>query len=150
MFKSVLLCFICMSVCLIPLGDAGDKCVSGRGKLICKRNPKAVDTTEIRLWDKDGSTVLGMFDPDDLMGIGVPEDDGRFVIDGCASDRDWLPFWKNDPDPYLEIRHTCRLSYGETFHIEGPLIKFLPDNTDFGVIDLDLDRCFQNINIKNS
>ncbi|OUC43142.1 putative trp operon repressor [Trichinella nativa] len=134
----VFLCFICMFVCLIPLGDAGDKCVSGRGKLICKRNPKAVDTTEIRLWDKDGSIVLGMFDPDDLMGIGVPDDDGRFVIDGCASDRDWLPFWKNDPDPYLEIRHTCRLSYGETFHIEGPLIKFLPDNTDFGVIDLDV------------
>ncbi|KRX81091.1 Coatomer subunit gamma-2 [Trichinella sp. T6] len=138
MFKCVFLCFICMFVCLIPLGDAGDKCVSGRGKLICKRNPKAVDTTEIRLWDKDGSIVLGMFDPDDLMGIGVPDDDGRFVIDGCASDRDWLPFWKNDPDPYLEIRHTCRLSYGETFHIEGPLIKFLPDNTDFGVIDLDV------------
>ncbi|KRY75928.1 Coatomer subunit gamma-2, partial [Trichinella pseudospiralis] len=66
--------------------------------------------------------------------IGVPDDDGRFVIEGCASDRDWLPFWKNDPDPYLEIRHTCRLSYGETFHIEGPLIKFLPDNTDFGAI----------------
>ncbi|KRZ26940.1 Coatomer subunit gamma-2 [Trichinella pseudospiralis] len=138
MFSSVFLCFISMLVCLFPFGDAGDKCVSGHGKLICKQNPRAVDSTEIRLWDKDGSTVLGMFDPDDLMGIGVPDDDGRFVIEGCASDRDWLPFWKNDPDPYLEIRHTCRLSYGETFHIEGPLIKFLPDNTDFGVIDLDM------------
>jgi hypothetical protein len=43
------------------------------------------------------------WESDDSMGHTISDEDGNFVIEGCADD---LGSW-NDPDPYLIIEHRC-------------------------------------------
>jgi hypothetical protein len=58
---------------------------------------------QIRVWDRDGPGPLQMIDPDDLMGVTFSNDDGRFQLDGCGDDFDWIPGVKNVPEPYIEV-----------------------------------------------
>jgi hypothetical protein len=44
-----------------------------------------------------------MLDPDDLMGVTFTNDDGRFQLDGCGDDFDWIPGIKNSIEPYIKV-----------------------------------------------
>uniref|UniRef100_A0A5S6Q339 Transthyretin-like family protein n=1 Tax=Trichuris muris TaxID=70415 RepID=A0A5S6Q339_TRIMR len=116
--------------------ECAQKCVEAKGKLYCRSNPLSVSNAEVRLYDKDGTGILQALDPDDLMGVAVPEEDGSFKIHGCADDADWIPSIPNVPDPYLQIRHSCKSYKDETLVLDKG-IKFFPEVTNFGVIDLD-------------
>ena len=53
--------------------------------------------------DRDGYGPLTMLDPDDLMGVTFTNDDGRFQLDGCGDDFDWIPGIKNSIEPYIKV-----------------------------------------------
>ncbi|CDW55058.1 DUF290 domain containing protein [Trichuris trichiura] len=120
--------------------QCAQKCVEATGKLYCRRNPAALTTAEVRLYDRDGRGLLQVFDPDDLMGLvgiySLPADDGTFKIHGCGDDADWVPSVPNLPDPYVQIRHSCKSPQGDILELHKG-IKFFPEKTELGIIDLD-------------
>ena len=95
--------------------------------------------------DRDGPpndspfSFLDGLDRDDLMGIGYPDEDGQFRVDGCAGDFDWF-FTNNDPDPYIVMFHKCGLTDRKEVKIME-FRTFVPDTFNVteavGVIRLD-------------
>lgn len=35
--------------------------------------------------------------------VTFTSDDGRFSLDGCGDDFDWIPAIKNKPEPYIQV-----------------------------------------------
>ncbi|VDO95065.1 unnamed protein product [Soboliphyme baturini] len=114
---------------------AAHKCVYGRGRLVCNKNPAAAASAAVRIWDRDGIGFFSTFDPPDLMAYAKPDANGFFSLRGCGDDFDWLPGVKNNPDPYLEVVHRCN-GEEQTMHYDQPVV-FLPESMDFSQIILD-------------
>ncbi|VDO60576.1 unnamed protein product [Heligmosomoides polygyrus] len=71
-----------------------------------------------------------------LFSVTFTTEDGRFQLDGCGDDFDWVPGLSNKPEPYVEIRHYCNSDVGETITL--PEFKvFVPKTYELGVIILD-------------
>lgn len=49
--------------------------------------------------------------------VTFSNEEGRFSLDGCADDFDWLPGVPNVPEPYIKIRHYCNKEQGETIEL---------------------------------
>ncbi|EPB77160.1 Transthyretin-like family protein [Ancylostoma ceylanicum] len=121
---------------LIPLSLAGKDCVWILGRVQCEHDPTKNLNVEVRVWDRDSFGPFKLIDPDDLMGVTFTNEDGRFQLDGCGDDFDWIPGLNNKPEPYVEIRHYCNNDEGEV--ITMPEFKvFVPDTYDIGTIILD-------------
>uniref|UniRef100_A0A8R1I343 Transthyretin-like protein 52 n=2 Tax=Caenorhabditis japonica TaxID=281687 RepID=A0A8R1I343_CAEJA len=125
---------LCVSLFSVSL--AGRECVWVLGKVECQRDPTKNLNVEIRVWDRDGPGPLQLIDPDDLMGVTFSNDDGRFQLDGCGDDFDWIPGVKNVPEPYIEVRHYCNDEKGEMFQLPE-FSTFVPNTYDIGTIVLD-------------
>ncbi|CAP24305.2 Protein CBR-TTR-53 [Caenorhabditis briggsae] len=128
------LIYLCISI--FPLSLAGRECVWVLGKVECQSDPTKNLNVEVRVWDRDGPGPLQMIDPDDLMGVTFSNDDGRFQLDGCGDDFDWIPGIKNVPEPYIEIRHYCNSEKGDIFQLPE-FSTFVPNTYDIGTIVLD-------------
>lgn len=102
---------------------AREECLLGEGYLKCSHDPDKAQNIAIQLMDKD------RLDSDDKMGIGISDEKGKFVIQGCASD---FGPW-NSPDPYLVIYHTCNRPEGEIFRMDLER-KFFPKHLEIGEI----------------
>ncbi|CAD6198119.1 unnamed protein product [Caenorhabditis auriculariae] len=114
----------------------GRECVWVLGKVECQADPAKNLNVEIRVWDRDSFGPLKLIDPDDLMGVTFTNDDGRFQLDGCGDDFDWIPGVKNAPEPYIEIRHYCNNPKGETITLPE-FNEFVPNTHDVGTLVLD-------------
>uniref|UniRef100_A0A0K0DJQ4 Transthyretin-like family protein n=1 Tax=Angiostrongylus cantonensis TaxID=6313 RepID=A0A0K0DJQ4_ANGCA len=100
MFQMV---FLLLCVLLIPLSFAGKECVWILGRVQCERDSTKNLNVEIRVWDRDAPGPFKLIDPDDLMGVTFSTDDGRFQLDGCGDDFDWIPGLSNKPEPYVQV-----------------------------------------------
>ncbi|VDL81199.1 unnamed protein product [Nippostrongylus brasiliensis] len=121
---------------LVAVSSADKECVWIMGRVQCERDPSKNLNVEVRVWDRDSFGPLKLLDPDDLMGVTFTTEDGRFQLDGCGDDFDWIPGLRNKPEPYVEIRHYCNNDTGET--ITMPEFKvFVPKTHDMGIIVLD-------------
>ncbi|KAF8374339.1 ttr-53 [Pristionchus pacificus] len=124
---------------LIVLSQAGHGCVWIVGKVQCEKDHTKSTNVEIRVLDRDSVFPFSFIDPDDLMGVTFSNEEGRFSLDGCADDFDWLPGVPNVPEPYIKIRHYCNKEQGET--IELPEFNvFTPNTYDLGTIILDTQK----------
>ncbi|CAD5228659.1 unnamed protein product [Bursaphelenchus xylophilus] len=121
---------------LILISEAAHKCVWVTGVLKCRKNPRNHANVEVRVYDKDGISILQAIDPDDIMGVTFTDEDGTFKLDGCGDDFDWLPGVPNVPEPYLQIRHFCNSEKGETIRLPE-FDVFVPDTYDVGILELD-------------
>ncbi|VDM57551.1 unnamed protein product [Angiostrongylus costaricensis] len=128
--------FLLFCILLIPLSFAGKECVWILGRVQCERDPTKNLNVEIRVWDRDAPGPLKLIDPDDLMGVTFSADDGRFQLDGCGDDFDWIPGLSNKPEPYVEIRHYCNSDEGEVISLPEFRV-FVPKTHDMGTIVLD-------------
>ncbi|KAE9421774.1 hypothetical protein Angca_000713, partial [Angiostrongylus cantonensis] len=63
-------------------------------------------------------------------------DDGRFQLDGCGDDFDWIPGLSNKPEPYVQIRHYCNSDEGEVITLPEFRV-YVPKTHDMGTIILD-------------
>ncbi|VDM75867.1 unnamed protein product [Strongylus vulgaris] len=71
-----------------------------------------------------------------LFRVTFSNEDGRFQLDGCGDDFDWIPGLNNKIEPYIEIRHFCNNDEGEIITL--PQFKvFVPETYDVGTIVLD-------------
>ncbi|KHJ78155.1 Transthyretin-like family protein, partial [Oesophagostomum dentatum] len=60
--------------------------------------------------------------------VTFSNEDGRFQLDGCGDDFDWIPGLNNKIEPYVEIRHFCNNDVGETITL--PQFKvFVPETS---------------------
>ncbi|KAI6212059.1 hypothetical protein M3Y96_00500100 [Aphelenchoides besseyi] len=131
---SLLLFVMCLS--FLHQTIATHKCVWVTGVLRCNRNEKNHMNVEVRVYDKDGFSIFQAIDPDDQMGVTFTDSDGKFHLDGCGDDFNWLPGVPNLPDPYVTIKHYCNSPKGET--IKFPEFDtFAPNSHDLGIIVLD-------------
>jgi hypothetical protein len=118
------------------VADATHKCVWVRGILRCNKDQSKHYNVEVRVYDKDGISILQLLDPDDLMGVTFTEENGSFQLDGCGDDFNFIPGVENLPEPYIQIRHTCNGDKEET--IELPVFDtFVPETHDIGILELD-------------
>ncbi|PAV91754.1 hypothetical protein WR25_09257 [Diploscapter pachys] len=126
-----------LAISLLPaVVLAGRDCVWILGKVECEKDPSKNLNVEIRVLDRDGYGPLTLVDPDDLMGVTFTNDDGRFQLDGCGDDFDWVPGIKNSIEPYIKVRHYCNKEEGEEWTLPE-FSKFVPDTYDVGTIKLD-------------
>uniref|UniRef100_A0A0K0DJQ2 Transthyretin-like family protein n=1 Tax=Angiostrongylus cantonensis TaxID=6313 RepID=A0A0K0DJQ2_ANGCA len=88
---------------LIHLSFAEKGCVWVVGRVQCERDSAKNLNVELRVWDRDATGLLQFIDPDDLMGVTFSSEDGRFQLDGCGDDFDWIPGLSNKPEPYVEV-----------------------------------------------
>ncbi|VDM53143.1 unnamed protein product [Angiostrongylus costaricensis] len=58
---------------------------------------------KLRVWDRDAPVALHFLNEDDLMGLTLSAGDGRFQLDGCGADLDWIPGLPNKPEPYVKV-----------------------------------------------
>ncbi|KAL7073004.1 hypothetical protein ACQ4LE_008091 [Meloidogyne hapla] len=132
--------FLFVLLVLIAGVSAKEKCVWVRGAILCQKDPSKQFNVEIRVYDRDGYSILKAIDPDDLMGITFTEPDGSFQLDGCGKDFDWIPgVVPNLPDPYIQIRHYCNSAKGETL-VLPEFNTFVPNTHDVGIIVLDSNK----------
>ncbi|RCN52385.1 Transthyretin-like family protein [Ancylostoma caninum] len=89
---------------VIPLSLAGKDCVWILGRVKCEHDPTKNLNVEVRVWDRDSFGPFKLIDPDDLMGVTFTNEDGRFQLDGCGDDFDWIPGLTNKPEPYVEVK----------------------------------------------
>uniref|UniRef100_A0A7I4YLE8 Transthyretin-like family protein n=1 Tax=Haemonchus contortus TaxID=6289 RepID=A0A7I4YLE8_HAECO len=120
----------------IPISYAGKECVWIMGRVQCEHDPTKNLNVEVRVWDRDSFGPFKLIDPDDLMGVTFSTEDGRFQLDGCGDDFDWIPGLSNKPEPYVEIRHYCNSDLGETITLPQFNV-FVPKTHELGVIILD-------------
>jgi hypothetical protein len=70
-----------------------------------------------------------------VSSMAATNENGEFELHGCASDPNVLGIFKNNPDPYILIRHAC------SGHVEDTILEtsrtFTPDTYDAGFIDLE-------------
>ena len=94
---------VIQSVC-----ECNQECVWVEGQLLCNRNQTWVINSTVTIFDRDGKSIFNVIDPDDKMGTTVVLDrDGKFRVEGCGNDRDWLPMILNKPEPYIVVHHYC-------------------------------------------
>jgi len=118
--------WIILLIFVSNVAEAGTRCFSVKGKLVCQRNSTRHADTEIYLMDDDGP-----LNPDDTMGWTTTDLDGTFKIEGCGYD------FLSDPDPYLKILNTCNSDKVIKTRVDLPY-KFAPEIIDAGEIHLDL------------
>ncbi|VDP17527.1 unnamed protein product [Soboliphyme baturini] len=85
------------------------ECTALSGILVCHRNRSAAANVKLFLWDKDeGEFGYGFATDDQMMATNVTDANGSFTLIGCGYDKEAYPDAdRNQPDPYIEIRHTC-------------------------------------------
>uniref|UniRef100_A0A914Z0D7 Uncharacterized protein n=1 Tax=Panagrolaimus superbus TaxID=310955 RepID=A0A914Z0D7_9BILA len=128
--------FVFLLVSFAFVADATHKCVWVRGILRCNKDQSKHYNVEVRVYDRDGISILQLIDPDDLMGVTFTEENGSFQLDGCGNDFNFIPGVENLPEPYIQIRHSCNGDKEET--IELPIFDtFVPETHDIGILELD-------------
>lgn len=77
------------------------------------------------------------FDRDDKAGtVYVDDESGLFNVSGCASDVDWFPGIKNQPEFYIKVDHICNSDNSDTHHVKlvFPVFEvFTPNTYDYHV-----------------
>ncbi|CAJ0931400.1 unnamed protein product, partial [Mesorhabditis belari] len=113
------------------------ECVWITGQVNCQHDPSKNLNVEIRVYDRDSTFfLLKLMDPDDLMGVTFSSENGLFSLDGCGDDFDWVPGFKNKPEPYIQIRHYCNKAEGETITLPE-FSTFVPNTYELGTFQLD-------------
>uniref|UniRef100_A0A915JD47 Uncharacterized protein n=1 Tax=Romanomermis culicivorax TaxID=13658 RepID=A0A915JD47_ROMCU len=111
----------------LALCRAGNKCAVAVGHLNCTSDPIWTKDVDVTLWDDDGIEIL-----DDRMGVTKSDQNGNFKVEGCGYD------FGSDPDPYVKIFTYCNAPQGKS--IKTQIVrKFVPDQIEFGDINLDGD-----------
>uniref|UniRef100_A0AC35GL83 Uncharacterized protein n=1 Tax=Panagrolaimus sp. PS1159 TaxID=55785 RepID=A0AC35GL83_9BILA len=136
-FKAVLIFSLFAE--LFDTAFANTECVWATGKVICRKNQTLVLNTIVELFDLDspqGMNLKNPLDPDDKVAFTqVDEEDGIFQIEGCASDQDWIPGIKNQPEMYFRVFHFCNKPNGEYKYIWPIFRVFVPATYDKHIED---------------
>ena len=130
---------VCLLMVLPAMAYAGHACVWVVGQVKCEKDETKSTNVEIRALDRDSVWPFSFVDPDDLMGVTFSNEEGRFQLDGCADDQNWLPGVDNIPEPYIKIRHYCNSERGETIELPE-FTTFAPNTYDLGTIILDTQK----------
>ncbi|CAI5447881.1 unnamed protein product [Caenorhabditis angaria] len=132
--------FVLCCAILFKISLGSSDCAWFVGRLRCSKMENLVNTV-VELYDSDIG-YKNFFNKDDLAGrtIVTEEDAGHFKVDGCADDPNLLVVFKNHPEFYLRIHHSCK-GFSETKIVTPPNAAiFVPDTNDYfenNPIDLD-------------
>uniref|UniRef100_A0A915DT99 Transthyretin-like family protein n=1 Tax=Ditylenchus dipsaci TaxID=166011 RepID=A0A915DT99_9BILA len=70
----------------------------------------------------------------------VEDESGVFMVEGCASDQDWIPGVRNRPEFYIKVLHYCNSDVGEHKTVLPIFRVYTPATYDYHIehpIELD-------------
>jgi len=116
---------------------ASTECVWATGTIVCNKNQSRVVGSVVSVYDLDSpqdSDIKNPFDPDDKVGFTLVEDNsGLFMVEGCASDQDWIPGIKNKPEFYFKVHHFCNSDVGELKTVLPVFRVYTPQTYDYHI-----------------